>query len=178
MAEFPRANLDTLRQPLEDGTVTVARRGVTVTFPSSFHLVAATNPCPCGFLGDRRKPCECRPAVVSRYRQRVSGPLLDRFDLVVKVDRLDASYAAGPEVDPTSEVRRRVAGAHKRLADGHAELAPAAEQLLVAALANSLLTARGVARVRRVATTICALADQDTVNEEHMAEAMGLRAEW
>jgi magnesium chelatase family protein len=178
MAEFPRANLDTLRQPLEDGRVTVARRGLTVTFPSSFHLVAATNPCPCGFLGDRRKPCECRPAVVSRYRQRVSGPLLDRFDLVVKVDRLEASHASGPDPDPTSEVRRRVTGAHERLADGQPELTAGAEQLLVGALRNSLLTARGVDRVRRVATTICALADDDRVSEEHVAEAMGLRVDW
>jgi magnesium chelatase family protein len=178
MAEFPRANLDTLRQPLEDGTVTVARRGVTATFPSSFHLVAATNPCPCGFLGDRRKPCECRPAVVSRYRQRVSGPLLDRFDLVVKVDRLEAGHFTGPDPDPTSEVRRRVGGAHKRLADGRPEVTAGADRLLVAALRNSLLTARGVDRVRRVATTICALADDDSVAEDHVAEAMGLRADW
>lgn len=178
MAEFPRANLDTLRQPLEDGRVTVARRGVTATFPSLFHLVGATNPCPCGYLGDRRKPCECRPAVVARYRQRVSGPLLDRFDLVVKVDRLDASHASGPEPDGTAEIRRRVLGAHKRLADGEPEVSPEARDLLVAALRNSLLTARGLDRVRRVATTICALGDDETVLEEHVAEAMGLRAEW
>jgi len=178
MAEFPRANLDTLRQPLEDGVVTVARRGVTATFPSMFHLVAATNPCPCGYRGDRRKPCECRPAVVARYRQRVSGPLLDRFDLVVNVDRLEADDATGPEPDSSAEVRRRVAGAHKRLADGTPGLTEDANALLVAALRNSLLTARGVDRVRRVATTICALADADRVAEEHVAEAMGLRVDW
>lgn len=178
MAEFPRANLDTLRQPLEDGVVTVARRGVTATFPSMFHLVAATNPCPCGYRGDRRKPCECRPAVVARYRQRVSGPLLDRFDLVVTVDRLEADDATGPDPDTSAEVRRRVAGAHKRLADGTPEPDEEANALLVAALRNSLLTARGVDRVRRVATTICALADEDKVTEEHVAEAMGLRADW
>ncbi|HEY7821826.1 MAG TPA: YifB family Mg chelatase-like AAA ATPase [Acidimicrobiia bacterium] len=178
MAEFPRANLDTLRQPLEDGVVTVARRGVTATFPSMFHLVAATNPCPCGYRGDRRKPCECRPAVVARYRQRVSGPLLDRFDLVVNVDRLEADDATGPEPDSSAEVRRRVAGAHKRLADGTPELDEDANALLMAALRNSLLTARGVDRVRRVATTICALADADRVAEEHVAEAMGLRVDW
>jgi predicted ATPase with chaperone activity len=97
---------------------------------------------------------------------------------LVKVDRLDAAYADGAGSDPTSEVRRRVAGAHKRLADGGAGIAPAAEELLVAALRNCLLTARGVVRVRRVATTICALADHDTVGEEHVAEAMALRAEW
>lgn len=178
MAEFPRANLDTLRQPLEDGQVTVARRGITATFPSSFHLVAATNPCPCGYLGDRRKPCQCRPAAVSRYRQRVSGPLLDRFDLVVKVDRLEAGSATGPDPDATEEVRRRVIAAHKRLSDGDPELSAGASELLVAALRTSLLTARGVDRVRRVAMTISSLAADDVVGEEHVAEAMGLRAEW
>lgn len=178
MAEFPRANLDTLRQPLEDGRVTVARRGVTATFPSSFHLVGATNPCPCGYRGDRRKPCECRPAAVSRYRQRVSGPLLDRFDLVVMVDRLEAADTAGPDPDPTSEVRRRVAGAHKRIADGAPPLTEGARELLTAALRNSLLTARGVDRVRRVATTICALSDDEVVTDEHVSEAIGLRGDW
>ena len=178
MAEFPRANLDTLRQPLEDGVVTVARRGVTATFPSMFHLVAATNPCPCGYRGDRRKPCECRPAVVARYRQRVSGPLLDRFDLVVSVGRLPADDATGPDPDSSAEVRRRVAGAHERLADGTPELDEGATALLFAALRDSLLTARGVDRVRRVATTICALAGGDRVAEEHVAEAMGLRVDW
>lgn len=178
MAEFPRANLDTLRQPLEDGRVTVARRGVTVTFPSSFHLVAATNPCPCGYLGDRRKPCECRPASVSRYRQRVSGPLLDRFDLVVEVDRLDVSEITSQAPDRTAEVRRRVAGAHKRLGDGAPPLAPAADMLLTDALRSGFLTARGVERVRGVAITISALADDDTVTADHVAEAIGLRADW
>jgi predicted ATPase with chaperone activity len=104
--------------------------------------------------------------------------LLDRFDLVVKVDRLEAAHASGPEPDPSSEVRRRVAGAHKRLADGPPETTDDAEQLLVAALRNSLLTARGVDRVRRVATTICALADDDRVTEDYVAEAMGLRVDW
>lgn len=178
MAEFPRANLDTLRQPLEDGEVTVARRGATATFPSSFHLVAATNPCPCGFLGDRRKPCECRTASVARYRQRVSGPLLDRFDLVVKVDRLDAASATGPDPDSTDEVRHRVNGAHKRLGDGSVTMASSAQGLLVDALKAGLLTARGMERVRRVATTVCALADEERVSEDHVAEAIGLRAEW
>jgi magnesium chelatase family protein len=178
MAEFPRSNLDTLRQPLEDGRVTVARRGVTATFPSSFHLVAATNPCPCGYRGDRRKPCECRPALVARYRQRVSGPLLDRFDLVVKVDRLEADDASGPDPDPTFEVRRRVTGAHKRLANGEPTLSREATDLLLAALRTSLLTARGVDRVRRVAMTISALSGEEAVSDEHVAEAMSLRADW
>ncbi|MGD2101058.1 MAG: YifB family Mg chelatase-like AAA ATPase [Acidimicrobiia bacterium] len=176
LAEFPRANLDTLRQPLEDGVVTVARRGVTATFPSSFHLVAATNPCPCGFRDDRRRPCECRPAAVARYRQRVSGPLIDRFDLVVKVDRLETMRE--DHSDGTREVRDRVSRAADRLASGAPEPDRGAERLLDAALSNSLLTARGMVRVRRVATTIAALGDSDVVEEDHVSEAMALRAEW
>jgi magnesium chelatase family protein len=177
MAEFPRANLDTLRQPLEDGSVTVARRGVTATFPSSFHLVAATNPCPCGFLGDDRKPCECRPASVARYRQRVSGPLLDRFDLVVKVDRLESSSLGTPG-ESTIDVRRRVGAASELLANGGMGSTQQAYDLLKRALSNGSLTGRGVTRVRRVAQTIAALAEAELVTDDHVAEAMGLRGTW
>jgi len=177
MAEFPRANLDTLRQPLEDGSVTVARRGMTATFPSSFHLVAATNPCPCGYLGDRRKPCVCRPGDVARYRQRVSGPLLDRFDLVVKVDRLEVEEM-GEASGSTREIRRRVAAASTLLGESSGGLTPEARDLLAGALGSSLLTARGVDRVRSVAKTIAALAGQDLVMDDHVAEAMALRADW
>ncbi|MFZ0014767.1 MAG: YifB family Mg chelatase-like AAA ATPase [Acidimicrobiia bacterium] len=177
MAEFPRANLDTLRQPLEDGSVTVARRGVTATFPSSFHLVAATNPCPCGFLGDDRKPCECRPASVARYRQRVSGPLLDRFDLVVKVERLQSSSMGTPG-ESTVDVRSRVAAASRLLAEGDPGCTGDAEDLLRSALSKGSLTGRGVTRVRRVAQTIAALAGAELVTDDHVAEAMGLRGTW
>jgi len=177
MAEFPRGNLDTLRQPLEDGQVTVARRGVTATFPSTFHLVAATNPCPCGYLGDQRKPCECRPAAIARYRQRVSGPLLDRFDLVVKVDRLTAPALNQP-VESTDDVRRRVVAAAEILCQGPRGLGDPARDLLTSALRNGFLTARGVDRVRRVARTISALAGEETVTEDHVAEAIALRASW
>jgi magnesium chelatase family protein len=177
MAEFPRANLDTLRQPLEDGAVTVARRGVTATFPAAFQLVGATNPCPCGYRDDRRKPCECRPAAVARYRQRVSGPLLDRFDLVVKVDRLEAPPDTAPE-ESTDILRRKVAVAASHLADDPPVLGSGADELLGASLTNGILTARGVARVKSVAVTIAALASAPTVVEEHVAEAMALRGEW
>jgi len=177
MAEFPRGNLDTLRQPLEDGKVTVARKGATATFPSSFHLIAATNPCPCGYLGDHRKPCECRPAAVARYRQRVSGPLLDRFDLVVKVDRLTARALDEP-VESTEEIRRRVIAASEVLAQGQGHITERARGLLKAALKNGYLTARGVDKIRRVAGTISALAATETVDEDHIAEAMALRASW
>ncbi|HEU4320698.1 MAG TPA: YifB family Mg chelatase-like AAA ATPase [Acidimicrobiia bacterium] len=177
MAEFPRGNLDTLRQPLEDGTVTVARRGITATFPSAFHLVAATNPCPCGYLGDHRRPCVCRPAEIARYRQRLSGPLLDRFDLVVKVDRLEASALHEP-TETTRTVGERVAKARTFLAGADHFFLPDADHMLIRALENGLLTARGTDRVRRVARTIAALDGSDKVVEEHVAEAMASRVAW
>jgi magnesium chelatase family protein len=116
--------------------------------------------------------------VVSRYRQRVSGPLLDRFDLVVKVDRLEASDVSGPDPDSTRSVRERVVAAHARLVEDYPTLSGQAESLLATALDSSLLTGRGVDRVRRVAASICALAGDGAVTEEHVAEAIGLRGEW
>lgn len=177
MAEFPRVNLDTLRQPLEDGQVTVARRGVTATFPSAFHLVAATNPCPCGYLGDDRRPCDCRPAAVARYRQRLSGPLVDRFDLVVKVDRLEAS--AFFEVGETTEkVRARVTAAREFMASTDQRFLPSADDMSTRALEAGMLTARGITRVRGVARTIAALAASEKVTDDHLAEAMASRVSW
>jgi len=178
LAEFPRANLDTLRQPLEDGFVTVARRGATAQFPSSFHLVGASNPCPCGFHGDRRKPCECRPAVLARYRQRVSGPLLDRIDLVVKVGRVEASEVAGPPGESTGVIRRRVEQAAEFRRDRPSETEPRARQMVLDALDSAVVTARGADRVTSVARTIADLALVTRVSEDHVAEAMALRGEW
>jgi magnesium chelatase family protein len=189
LAEFPRGHLDTLRQPLEEGVVSVARRGMSVDFPASFQLLAATNPCPCGFHGDRRKPCECRPAIRWRYRSRISGPLLDRFDLIVHVGRVEAGEYAGAPGEPSAEVAERVQESRAiQVARGqlNRHLAPsasllesaAAEGLVGSAVGSGLLTARGADRVRRVARTIADLAGVDRVEEEHMAEAIGLRGEW
>ncbi len=178
LAEFPRGNLDTLRQPLEDGFITVARRGVTAQFPSSFHLVAASNPCPCGFHGDRRKPCECRPAVLARYRQRVSGPLLDRIDLVVKVGRVEAHEASGPAGETSSVIRARVEEAVEFREDRPADMNTDAQRMVLNALEAAVVTARGADRLISVARTIADLALEADVNEEHVAEAMALRGEW
>ncbi len=114
LAEFPRSHLDTLRQPLEEGFVSVARRGSSVDFPASFQLLAATNPCPCGFHGDGRRPCDCRPAILGRYRSRISGPLLDRFDLIVRVGRVEGAEYSGPEGESSAVVAARVARAARR----------------------------------------------------------------
>jgi magnesium chelatase family protein len=115
---------------------------------------------------------------VSRYRQRVSGPLLDRFDLVVKVDRLEAVAATGPSPEASKAVRSRVTAARQVLAGGPMAVGTAAENLLIGALETALLTARGVDRVRRVAVTIAALESAPGVAEDHVAEALALRADW
>jgi magnesium chelatase family protein len=189
LAEFPRGHLDTLRQPLEEGVVSVARRGMSLDFPATFQLLAATNPCPCGFYGDGRRPCDCRPAVRGRYRARISGPLLDRFDLIVRVGRVEAEEYSGPAGEATAEVSPRVARARAaQLGRGQVNrhLAPSrdgaesdtARRLVSSAVGNALLTARGADRVRRVARTIADLEGSPTVEEQHMAEAIGLRGEW
>jgi magnesium chelatase family protein len=178
LAEFPRGNLDTLRQPLEDGFVTIARRGVTARFPSSFHLVAATNPCPCGFYGDRRKPCECRPASAARYRRRLSGPFIDRIDLVVKVGRVEATEMSKDPGEPSQAIRRRVEAGVAFSADRPDSIADDAGRLISGGLASGALTARGAARVRRVARTVADLAQSAVVTGDHVAEAMALRGEW
>ncbi len=180
VAEFPRSNLDTLRQPLEDGYVTIARKGATLRFPSVVHLVAATNPCPCGFHGDRRRPCECRPAMVARYRQRVSGPLLDRIDLVVKVGRVDTLTVGGLDGEGTDIVRERVVAAVEfgGSVGRDDRLTEATSQLTSRAVETGLVTARGAIRLARLATTIANLASSERVEEDHLAEAMALRVEW
>lgn len=178
LAEFPRSHLDTLRQPMEDGSVVIARRGTSVEFPSSFQLVAATNPCPCGFTGDDRKPCRCRPAVVSRYRQRVSGPFLDRIDLLVKVGRVDAAEMTAADTESSQVVRGRVAKAAEFRSQRSDLVSMEANQLLLRALDSALITARGAERTKRVARTIADLALSEEVSEPHVAEAMALRGEW
>jgi magnesium chelatase family protein len=189
LAEFPRGHLDTLRQPLEEGVVSVARRGMSLDFAASFQLVAATNPCPCGFNGDRRRPCVCRPAALSRYRARISGPLVDRFDLIVRVGRVESTEYSGPAGEPSAAVaervlRGRLAQRERSSLNRHMmpsaalEESDAALALVGRALGSGVLTARGADRVRRVARTIADLDGEGRVDEMHMAEAIGLRGEW
>jgi len=188
LAEFPRSHLDTLRQPLEEGVVSVARRGSSLDFPASFQLLAATNPCPCGYYGDGRRPCDCRPAILGRYRSRISGPLIDRFDLIVRVGRVDASEYSGPTGETSASVATRVQRAravqlergriNRHLEAGDGQESKAARDLVTMAVGNAVLTARGGDRVRRVARTIADLEGAIQVEEPHMAEAIGLRGEW
>jgi magnesium chelatase family protein len=188
LAEFPRSHLDTLRQPLEEGLVSVARRGISTDFAASFQLVAATNPCPCGYYGDRRRPCDCRPAARARYRSRISGPLLDRFDLIIQVARVEAGEYDGPDGEPTETVAARVISARALQAERGAlnrRYRPSrgleredVPRLIRSAIETGMVTARGADRVRRVARTIADLGAQRLVGDEHVAEALALRGEW
>ncbi len=175
LAEFPRGHLDTLRQPMEDGFVTVARRGMTVCFPSRFQLVAASNPCPCGYLGDRRKPCVCTHSASDRYRKRLSGPLLDRIDMVVPVGRVEAGDLAGGGSESSASIRDRVVAAGE---SEDSELGLDAKALISRAVDAGVLTARGAVKVGSVAATIARLAGSVEVGEDHLAEAVSLRGDW
>lgn len=188
LGEFPAHLLDALRQPIEEGSVHVARKGVAVRFPCAVQVVAATNPCPCGYLGDRTKACRCGPGAIARYRRRLSGPLLDRFDLRVAVPRLDPDELMGPPGEGSAAVAVRVAAARRRQAERGAlnrELGrdaldgvpwdPAASGLLRDAIERLGLTGRGFDRVRRMARTLADLDGDALVGCGHVAEAITLR---
>jgi magnesium chelatase family protein len=188
LGEFPGHLVDALRQPLEDGEVTVARKGASVRFPSRFQLIAATNPCPCGFLGDRLVACRCLPRAADRYGRRLSGPLLDRIDLRVRVARVSKEELLGPPAQPSAMVRDRVLAARRRQSARGSlnrdlrrdeldalEWESEALELLERAFGSTSLTARGWERVRKVAVTIADLADSDVVTGAHLAEALAFR---
>lgn len=194
--EFSRAALETLRQPLEDGSVTISRALHSATFPASFMLVAAMNPCPCGHLGDPYSQCTCPPHSVTAYRSRLSGPLLDRIDVVVQVPALtrrellstQAAEASAPVAVRVAEARRRQqrrfrqeavycnAQMNERLTRCSCRLQPAAAQLLESALDRLGLSARAHQRIMKVALTIADLDSRDEITAAHLAEAISYRS--
>jgi magnesium chelatase family protein len=195
LPEFRRAALEALRQPLEDGEVTIVRASRSVTYPAEPLLVAAMNPCPCGHLGDRARPCRCTGHELLRYRRRVSGPLLDRIDLHVDVPALPTPLlGAGGARPTTAEARERVLAARAaqaarggRSAATNARLRGAAlrrfcapddggRRLLLAAVEKLGLSARGHDKVLRVARTIADLEGSEAVRKAHVAEAVQYRA--
>jgi len=192
LGEFPATVLDALRQPLEDGCVRISRAHASATLPARFQLIAAMNPCPCGFAGYGR--CRCTFASVSRYTRRVSGPLLDRFDLRISVEPPSAIELFGAESAESSEViAERIASVRRRAVtrgvrannelsasavERHSELVGSARELLADAVSSGRLSARGVRRVRTVALTIDDLAGGDgRLGPDRVAEAMQMRAD-
>ncbi len=191
LAEFQANVLQALRQPLETGRVTITRSGGSVTYPALFTLVAATNPCPCGWLGDPVRTCRCTPAVVDAYQRRLSGPLLDRIDLQVGVRRVPLSQLASePRGEASGVVRERVLAARARqlARQGclNAQLRPSRLRNLAALEPGSRLTlerwserkgltARGFHRAWRVARTAADLEASELIADRHVLEALGYR---
>jgi magnesium chelatase family protein len=173
LAEFARPTLEALRQPLEDGVVSIARAAGRAIFPARFLLVGTMNMCPCGARGDAELQCTCSTQRLNAYRDKLSHALLDRFDLVVTMPRPRAAeLAAGPS-EPSAEVAVRIAAARERPA---ARRTAAADTLLSNAVERLPLSGRGRARVARTARTIAALAQSESVESEHIAEALAYRS--
>ncbi|HEX9417348.1 MAG TPA: YifB family Mg chelatase-like AAA ATPase [Gaiellaceae bacterium] len=174
--EFQRPVLEALRQPLEDGTICIARATGQAVFPARFQLVATMNLCPCGGRADPAAECSCSAQQLARFRAKLSHALLDRFDLVVTVPRPRAEeLSAGPS-EGSSEVRARVDSARIRLDAGPLPRTGEADALLDRAVERLPLSARGRARVARVAATAAALAGGEQVSGEHVAEALAYRS--
>ena len=191
LPEFPRAALEALREPLETGHITIARAAQRAEFPARFQLIAAMNPCPCGFLGSAQRACRCSPEQVARYQGRISGPLLDRIDLHVEVPALPATDLLGaPPGETSSSVRARVAQARERALarqgcanqalhgqkiDTQIALDAAASQFLQTAAARLGWSARATHRALKVARTSADLAGSEHITVAHVAEAMQYR---
>jgi magnesium chelatase family protein len=176
LPEFPRPVLEALRQPLEDGTIAVARVGGRALFPARFQLVGTMNLCPCGGRGDPAGECRCTAAQLDRYRARLSRALLDRFDLVVALPRPRASELAASPGEPSGVVRERVLAARALLGAAPPRLSARAADLLDRAVERLPLSGRGRARVARAARTIAALAASEQVEADHVAEALSYRS--
>ena len=193
LPEFDRRVLEVLREPLETGEIHISRAAGQVRFPARVQLIAAMNPCPCGYLGDPRRSCRCSPDRIRRYRERLSGPLLDRIDMHLEVPPLPpGALSETPTTPPecTKTVRTRVEAAwhrqqqrqgctnallHGEALGQHAPLAPAAAELLDNALARLGLSARAWHRILRVARTIADLEAQERINQQHVGEALQYR---
>ena len=191
MPEFDRSVLEQLRQPLEEGAVTLARSMMTITYPARFMLVAAMNPCPCGFFGDPTRECRCTGAIIQRYLGRISGPLLDRIDLHIEVPAVPyQELRADAESASTAEMRARVERAreiqtHRGFVNSQlpsselrrlCRLDDAGEKTLEMAIRKLGLSARAHDRILKVARTCADLGGSEPVQAKHVAEAVGYRS--
>lgn len=197
LPEFGHNVLEVLRQPIEDRRVTISRAHGSITFPANVMLVAAMNPCPCGFFGDPVRACTCAPGTVTKYQRRISGPLLDRIDIFVEVPRVEYEKLVGDGLaEPSAAVRERVVAARRRQEvrfagcrlTANAEMTPVevrefcqerldegARQLLRVAMVQFSLSARAFHRVLKLARTIADLAGSDPITALHLAEALQYR---
>lgn len=194
--EFPRHVIETLRQPLEDGVVTVSRAQGTFAFPARFMLIASQNPCPCGYFGEKDRACRCFPSQIVRYRKKVSGPILDRIDLHVTVPRVPfEKFSSAVPAESSAEIRTRVEAARelqtKRFSDlpritTNAEMGvkeirrfcavpDSAKELMRHAADRLGLSARGLHRVLKISRTIADLAGSDPIMDNHVSEALSYR---
>jgi magnesium chelatase family protein len=196
LPEFKRSTLEVMRQPLEDGRVTVSRAAGSITFPSEFMLVAAMNPCPCGYFGDLKRECRCSPVQVQRYRQRISGPLLDRIDLHIEVPAVEYRDVASDRAEEQSgAIRERVGGARERQQQRfrsdkktscnarmspraiktHCKLSDESQDLIRIAMNELNLSAPAYDRILKVSRTIADLGGADAITPEHVSEAIQYR---
>ena len=196
LPEFRRDSLEVLRQPLEDGNVTISRVNATLTYPCNIMLIASMNPCKCGYFGDSRRQCTCTPTQVNRYRSRISGPLLDRIDIQVEVSNVDYEDLSSTENSETSaEIKKRVNKTRKLQLERYKDyniysnsqldagmlkkFCPLGEEenaILRAAFDNLGLSARAHSRILKVARTIAALEGSENIKSEHIAEAIQYRS--
>jgi magnesium chelatase family protein len=196
LPEFHRSTLEVLRQPLEEGRVVITRAAGTMTFPASFMLVAAMNPCPCGYHGDPKRECRCSPGEVERYRRKISGPLLDRIDLHVEAPAVAyGELTATSSAESSAVIRERVTAAriiqterfghhgrttcnarmsHTQLRE-HCRVDSASGELLRTAMEDLGFSARGHDRILKVARTIADLSSSESIGKAHLLEALGYR---
>ena len=196
MVEFPRQVLEVLRQPLEDGEVVISRSKLSVKYPSNFILLGAMNPCPCGFLGDREKQCTCTEMQIQRYRAKLSGPLLDRIDLIIEVPRLTTEELINTkaEAESSASIRERVIKARKLQAKRYEQediltnselnaemikkycmLDEKSQQILKLAAQKYQLSGRKYNRVLKIARTIADLNNSENITSEHLTQALQYR---
>jgi len=195
--EFPRNVMEALRQPLEDGVVSISRAKGSVTYPSQFLLITASNPCPCGYFGDTKRPCTCLPGMISRYQKRISGPILDRIDIHVDVASVETQKLVddkGGNRETSVEIQKRVQKSREiqlkrfekskiksnaemstRDVKSFCEIDEASKTIMMSAAATMNLTARSYFKVIKIARTIADLAGEEKITTTHIAEALQYR---